>query len=161
MASTLDMLTRLLDHDVELVLVGGMAGVVHGSSLVTQDVDVCTRFDTANLQRILGVLCDLQPRHRLHPEQPALSMDAAELAKYQNLYLTTSLGALDLLTEITGLGDFEEVAKRTVKIDIEGRACRVLKIDALIESKRAIGRDKDLLAVRQLESIKKRSGEEA
>lgn len=40
MASTLDLLTRLSEHEVEFVIVGGVAGVLHGSSLVTRDLEV-------------------------------------------------------------------------------------------------------------------------
>lgn len=155
--STLDLLKRLLDRNVELVLIGGMAGVVHGSSLVTQDLDVCAPFDDANLQRLSDALAGLRPRHRLHPDRPALSTDVAELATFKHLYLTTRLGALDVLSVVTGLGSYEALGDRTIEIDVEGRACRVLDIDALIDSKRAIGRDKDLLAVRQLEDIRGRS----
>jgi hypothetical protein len=35
------LLKRLLDHNVDFVLAGGLACVVNGSPLVTQDVDIC------------------------------------------------------------------------------------------------------------------------
>ena len=38
MASTLDLLKNLSVHEVDFVVVGGVAGVLHGSRLVTQDV---------------------------------------------------------------------------------------------------------------------------
>ena len=44
MASTLDLLRRLVEHGVEFVLVGGMAAAAHGASIVTEDVDICIRF---------------------------------------------------------------------------------------------------------------------
>jgi hypothetical protein len=45
MASTLDLLERLNRYAVEYVLVGGVAAVVHGSQLVTGDVDICAPLD--------------------------------------------------------------------------------------------------------------------
>ncbi len=39
-----DLLQRLHDHDVEFVLVGGFAAVLHGSMQVTQDLDICCHF---------------------------------------------------------------------------------------------------------------------
>jgi hypothetical protein len=42
MASTLDLLKLLNKHQVQYVLVGGMACIFHGSLMVTQDVDVCS-----------------------------------------------------------------------------------------------------------------------
>jgi hypothetical protein len=41
-----NLLTRLIEHQVEFVLVGGFAATAHGSTLLTQDVDICTRFST-------------------------------------------------------------------------------------------------------------------
>lgn len=32
-----DLLKRLLNHKIDIVLIGGFAGVVHGSTQVTQD----------------------------------------------------------------------------------------------------------------------------
>jgi predicted nucleotidyltransferase len=52
MASTLDLLRRLVEHGVEFVLVGGMAAAAHGASIVTEDVDICIRFDLETLTRL-------------------------------------------------------------------------------------------------------------
>jgi hypothetical protein len=49
MASTLDLLKRLSDHGVKYVLVEGMACVVHGSQVVTQDVDICASLTPENM----------------------------------------------------------------------------------------------------------------
>jgi hypothetical protein len=35
------LLHRLAEYDVDFVVVGGFAAIVHGSTLVTQDIDVC------------------------------------------------------------------------------------------------------------------------
>ena len=35
------LLQRLADAGLEFVVVGGYAGVIHGSALITNDVDVC------------------------------------------------------------------------------------------------------------------------
>jgi hypothetical protein len=56
MGSTLDLLRRLVEQRVDFVLVGGMAATAHGSSVVTEDVDVCTRFQLENLERLLKAL---------------------------------------------------------------------------------------------------------
>jgi molybdopterin-guanine dinucleotide biosynthesis protein len=40
------LLSRLIDHHVDFVIVGGFAAVAHGSSLLTQDVDICCRLST-------------------------------------------------------------------------------------------------------------------
>ena len=61
MASTFELLRRLVREKVEFVLVGGMAAPAHGSVSVTEDVDVCVRFDAGTIGRLERALSDLQP----------------------------------------------------------------------------------------------------
>jgi molybdopterin-guanine dinucleotide biosynthesis protein len=35
------LIERLCDADIDFVIVGGFAGTLHGSTLVTRDLDVC------------------------------------------------------------------------------------------------------------------------
>ena len=62
------LLKRLSDCGVNFTLIGGMAAIAHGSSMVTKDVDVCSPMIEANLARILSALRDLHPRHRMRPD---------------------------------------------------------------------------------------------
>ena len=52
MVDFIQLLKRLSDYQVEYVLVGGLAAATYGSSLVTQDVDVCVNLELANLIRL-------------------------------------------------------------------------------------------------------------
>lgn len=54
-----DILHRLHAHEVEFVLVGGLAAVVHGVTLVARDVEICCRFSEENLMRIQRAVVDL------------------------------------------------------------------------------------------------------
>ncbi len=156
MASTLDILSRLIDRRVEFVVVGGLAGIVHGSSIVTEDVDVCAPLTEANLTRILDALEELEPRFRMSPDRPALPADPKRLAGFKNLNLLTTLGQLDILSEITGVGNYDEVRRQAVELDVSGMPCHVLGLDALIAAKQALGRPKDLRAAIELEAIRNR-----
>ena len=49
----------LAEADVEFVLVGGLAAVIHGSAHVTYDLDVCYGRSPANIERLL-VIPDLE-----------------------------------------------------------------------------------------------------
>ena len=82
--------------------------------------------------------------------------DAAVLAGYRNLCLECGLGDLDVLGEIAGVGGFEAVRARSVELELPGRRIRVLGLDALIDAKRALGREKDREALRELELIRAR-----
>jgi hypothetical protein len=66
-----NLLQRLSDAGIEFVVVGGVAAVLHGSSLVTRDLDVCAELSSQNLRKLRDALRDLHPVHRIGP--PRLS----------------------------------------------------------------------------------------
>jgi predicted nucleotidyltransferase len=148
-----NLLQRLSDAGIEFVVVGGVAAVLHGSSMVTRDLDVCAELSSQNLRKLRDALRDLHPVHRIGP--PRLSfLDVPEPgASLRNLYLQTDLGALDLLGSISGVGDFDQVRASAIELDLFGRKVQVIAIEQLIKSKEAVGRQKDLLAVAELRAI--------
>ncbi len=156
MGSTLDLLTLLIRHEVKFVVVGGLAGVLHGSSIVTQDIDVCAPLDESNLARILDALHSVSQRFRMTPEHRPVPGDIRALAGYKNLYLVTDLGQIDILSEITGVGDFLEVDRHAIPVDLGGCECRVLDLETLIRAKKALNLPKDRQAILELEAIRER-----
>jgi hypothetical protein len=58
----------------------------------------------------------------------------------KNLCLDTDLGQLDCLGAIQGVGDFEHVKEHSVEIHLAAGVCRILSLDALIQSKEAMRR---------------------
>lgn len=157
MASILDLLRRLVERQVDFVLVGGMAAAAHGSSIVTEDVDVCTSFEEENVARILAALEGLNPRMRMHPGRLPLPTDPAALRGLKNLYVVCDAGQIDFLGAITGVGTYPVVAARALALDLGGFSCAVMDLEQLIQSKRAMGRAKDLRSVVELELIRARS----
>ncbi|MBX7113817.1 MAG: hypothetical protein K1X64_05725 [Myxococcaceae bacterium] len=153
MASTLDLLRRLTNERVDYILVGGMAAVAHGSSVVTEDVDVLVRFDLETMTGVIRALAPVQPKQRMSPNKPPLGADASQFVGYKNLYLETQDGVLDLLGSIVGVGDFEATAVHSTRLDLGGFQCRVIGIDDLITCKRTLGRPKDLRVVLELERV--------
>ncbi|HTY64367.1 MAG TPA: nucleotidyltransferase [Acidobacteriota bacterium] len=156
MASTLDLLKRLNDHRAKYVLVGGMACVIHGSQIVTQDVDVCAPLTQENLPRLLAALAGIHARFRMTPDLHPLPDDPEKLEGFKNLYLVTNLGQLDVLSEITGVGEYSEVEQHTILVDLEDIQCRVLDLDTLITAKKAMNSPKDRQTVIELEAIRER-----
>lgn len=63
----------------------------------------------------------------------------------------------DCLSEVAGLGSFENVLRHSETRRIYNSEFRLLTLDALITAKEAAGREKDLAAVRQLRAIKERN----
>lgn len=129
--------------------------------MVTEDVDVCAPMTGQNVERILEAFAGLDPRFRMSPGRPPLPTDPAKLGGFKDLYIMTSLGQVDLLSEITGLGEYEAVAGQSTLIDVAGETFRVLAIEALIQSKLALGRPKDLHVAAELSAIRDRMRGEA
>jgi len=150
------LLSQLRERKVEFVIIGGFCGVMHGASLVTLDLDVCCRFDRDNLKRIEAAIKDFNPRHRLTASKLPLELTDELCDRLKNLYLTTDLGTLDCLSEVAGIGNYEQVLRRSVPKSMSYGEFRILELDALIEAKLAVGREKDLDAVKLLRAIKER-----
>jgi hypothetical protein len=90
------------------------------------------------------------------PSRPALVLDDLATAGFRNLYLETDLGQLDLLGELSAIGSYETVKERSEILELEFGRCRVLSLPALIETKLALGRPRDLAAAKELAAIKAR-----
>ena len=155
MGKFFDLIERLVNADVEFVIVGGFAGVVQGCTFVTQDIDICCEFTSANLLRLQKAIDDLNPVHRMTPNRQKLKLTEESPNQYKNLYLDTDIGQLDCISYVDGVGGFGEVKEASDLIEVENVELRVLNIDALIESKKAMNRPRDREAILQLEAIKK------
>jgi len=151
----LNLLVRLNKEGVMFVIIGGFAGVVHGCTLVTQDIDICCKFTPENLLLLQKAISDLNPVHRMTTGRVKLDLTKENCADYKNLYLDTDLGQLDCVSFVDGIGDFEKVAKFSRVIEFEKLKFRVLSIDALIETKKAMNRPRDAEAIIQLKAAKK------
>ncbi|MCX5644538.1 MAG: nucleotidyltransferase [Phycisphaerae bacterium] len=156
MADFENLLARLIEHQVEFVLVGGFAATAHGSTLLTVDVDICMRFSTDNLLGLQEAVAELHPVHRMTPRRLPLRLTPETCQDLKNLYLDTDFGQLDCLGMIQGVGDFERVKEQSVEVSLPGGICRILSLDALIRSKEAMGRPRDRESVLQLKAIRDR-----
>jgi hypothetical protein len=151
----MDLLAHLVKAEVKFVLIGGYACIVHGGTLTTEDIDICCEFTPDNLLRLQQALCDLNPVHRMTPKRIPLTLTAENSRNLKNLYLDTDLGQLDCISKVQGLGDFNKADEMSLMVEAEGISLKVLNRDALIQSKKAMGRPRDQEAVRQLEAIDK------
>ena len=141
-------------HDVRYVLIGGLAAITHGASLVTQDIDVCYDRDSANLERLADALREVHAD--LRGAEPGLPfrLDAKTLARGDSFTFTTDVGWLDILGTPTGVAGYEELARTADPYTLFGHRVLVASLDDLIRMKRAAGRPKDLLAVEELGALR-------
>jgi hypothetical protein len=143
----------LCDGGVEFVVIGGVSTTFHGSARVTYDLDICYSRAPENLSRITNALAPFQPRPRGFPAELPFIWDEKMLGNATVPTLQTDVGAIDLLGEVTGLGAFEDVEKHSVSVDAFERRFGTLDLPSLIQAKRAAGRDKDISALAELESL--------
>jgi len=148
------LLETLVGNDVRFIVVGGVAATVHGSARLTQDLDVVYARDETNLSRLVDALSPLQPYLRGAPEGLPFAFDVETLAAGLNFTLTTTLGDLDLLGEITGGGGYEKLAGDAIVVQLDEVDFLCLALQRLIDVKRAAGRPKDLETIAELEIIR-------
>jgi hypothetical protein len=150
------LLARLRQNGVQFVVIGGVCSVYYGVPIATFDLDVCTRFDEPNLRRIQAALSDLHPIHRLVANKLPLELTPELCLRLKNLYLQTDLGILDCLSEVAGVGGYEEVLRQSVTGELLSGKSQFLTMDALIAAKQAVGRDRDLETLKHLRAIKEK-----
>ena len=160
MSNLNELLQRLSDSGIDFVVVGGFAAMLHGSCMLTRDLDVCAVLTPENIEKLRDLFRELNPTHRMTPGRMSFLDNPSPGIALNNLYLQTDLGALDLLGSITGVGAFGRVREKAVEVRLFGRTVRVISADDLIIAKEALGRDKDLLVAKELRAIieKQREG---
>jgi hypothetical protein len=156
----LQVLETLHAHDVDFVLVGGLAAVAHGSSLVTADVDITPSRRVDNLERLATALRALGARLRVahDPDGVPFPVDAAFLAAQPlMLNLVTDAGDVDLTFVPAGFPDgYDQLFPTAVKVRlVDAAETFVAALDDIIESKQAAGRDKDLAALPYLLELRR------
>jgi hypothetical protein len=149
------LLKRLSQNGVDYVIIGGFACIAHGCTYVTQDIDICLDFNADNLLRLQKALADLHPVHRMTPNKLKLELTKENCKQYKNLYLDTDIGQLDCVSFVEGAGNFQQVKKKSILIEVKKLRIQVLNLDALIESKKTMNRQKDRQVILQLKTIKK------
>jgi len=132
--------------------------MILGSDLLTQDLDVCIRLGSANLNRLYDAIEDLHPRYRMAPGKPALTRETATAESIKNLYLLTDTGQIDCLGFILGLGDYDAVLGYSREITMNFGSVRLLDFEGLIKAKSAMNREKDQLTINKLKAIRDKLG---
>jgi len=148
------LLNALASSRVSFVIIGGVAATVHGSARLTSDLDIVYERSRENLAKLVEALTPLEPYLRGAPAGLPFRFDVETLRRGLNFTLTTTAGPLDLLGELSGVGDYRAVYDVSDDVSLFGASHRCINLDALIISKRAAGRAKDFEAVAELELIR-------
>lgn len=148
------MLRGLLEAEVQFVAVGGVAAIMHGSPLHTNDLDVCYEGSTANLERLVGVLRGWNAYLRgATPGLPWI-LDVRAVRTNPILTLIGSEGLIDVMDRLDGVGDYVAARAASIEAVWDELTFRVLNLDALIAAKRSAGRVKDKPSIIILEALR-------
>ena len=138
---------------VEFILIGGLAANLRGSARVTLDVDVVYARSRENIQRLVEALRPHAPYLRGAPPGLPFSWDEQTVRMGLNFTLATALGDIDLLGEVAGGGNYQQLLPHTSELEAFGVKLRCVTLEGLIRLKRAAGRPKDWEALAELEAL--------
>lgn len=146
---------RLAEPQVDFVVIGAVALILRGSARVTTDLDICYDRRPENLRTLSEALRPFEPALRGAPAGLPFHLDPETLKSGLNFTLATTIGDVDLLGEVTGLGMYDVVVRLSSSLPIYGRDINVLTLDGLERAKRAAGRMKDLMDLAEILEIRK------
>jgi predicted nucleotidyltransferase len=151
-----ELLQRLVDSGVQFIVIGGLAAQAHGSTSVTQDLDIVYSRDRENLERIADVLREVTAIRRGLPADapPMPPLDASTLRATSLLTLQTRFGPLDLLANPDPGFDYETLLEHAERARIAGVTVLFAGLDDLIAMKRAAGRPKDRVELEILGALR-------
>src|SRR5260370_5239 len=152
-ANFAELLPLLVRHNVKFIVVGGGAAIAHGLARLTYDVDVVYSRDPENIHELVGALQHHHPYLRGAPPGLPFRWDEQTIKAGLNFTLTTNLGDLDLLGEVTGGGPYGDLLPFSEELEAFGVQCRFVTLERLIQLKRAAGRPKDLEVLAELQAL--------
>jgi predicted nucleotidyltransferase len=151
-------LTVLAKHGVEYILVGGAAVVAHGSTLMTQDLDIVYRVERDNIIRLLAAFEELDAYVFNDPRK--LRFNFEHLNNDGHHLTETRAGRIDALGSIGVRSSlrYEHLNVDAIDLDVFGVTVRCISLERLLDVKRELGRPRDKAAVLELEALAKLRG---
>ena len=135
----------LAEHEVDYVLIGGLAAVVRGSPAMTNDADIVPAKNERNIERLSAALVNLRARLRIESEPDGLAFEPhpALIASMAMLNTTTRCGDLDITFTPAGLDDYGALRAASTAYELTGQVVAVASLDDIIRSKELADRPKD------------------
>lgn len=121
-----DLIEVLARHEVDYVVIGGVATQVHGHRRTTMDLDLTPDPDPENLGRLGAALAELEAPGQIH-----------------------------ILKEPKGARAFGELREAALVVELDGIEVAVASLDDLIRMKRAAGRPADLDDIAALTEVER------
>lgn len=146
-------IAALVAAGIRFVVIGGVAATVQGSARLTNDIDICYDTSPDNIARLVELLNKWKAYPRGVERGLPFVLDARAFRTTPIMTLTTEVGDIDVLDRVPGVGDYQAVLKASEIVEIGDVEFRSLTLEALIASKRAVRRPKDLEQLIELEAL--------
>lgn len=145
---------------VEYVIIGALCLAAHGVVRGTKDIDIVPEPSRENLERLAGVLAELEAEFAglgdFRPEEFPAQPDTDGLAAGGNFVLHTRLGRLDVLQDVAGVTSYAELRARAIPYVMPGTSSPALYagLADLIRMKSAAGRARDEMDIADLRAAR-------
>jgi hypothetical protein len=154
----LEVLTR---HELQFVIVGGVAERILGSPRVTDDFDICPATTDANLDRLATVLNEVEARFRTEGLEdegfpPPEAWSAGSFGAFTSLALITHYGFLDVWFRPDGTRGYDDLIRNAIDAEVGSIAVKVAHLDDILRNKQAIGGPKYLSHLPLLRDLQRR-----
>lgn len=153
----LNLFKALKTHNIDYLLIGGLAMNLHGVPRMTMDVDLVIALDAGNIAKLASCAKELG----LYPNVPVSLEDLADANKRDALLAEKNLIALSLISNTPATPtvdivihhplDFKKAFSKAVQRDISGTPVMLACIEDMIALKKAAGRAQDLSDITHLE----------
>lgn len=158
------LIATLERHQVEYLLIGGVAAIGYGATRLTEDTDCVVRRSTENLTRLAAALVELRARLRVAgmTDEEAGSLpvriDSTTLGRAGMTTWMTDAGPFDILAGLEArdgrLKQYDELLERSTRLQGDGFVIRAASLDDIIEAKERANRDKDREGLPELRAIR-------
>ncbi|MGI9223523.1 MAG: hypothetical protein ACR2QX_03530 [Woeseiaceae bacterium] len=152
-----EILELLKQHEVEYIVVGGVAAVIQGAPVTTFDIDTLVRINEENATRLLLVLKELDARFREH--QSTKRPTKEDIMAGGHMLLMTRAGPMDVLGFIGENERYEDLIHESSDVSMTLGKFRVLNLEELVRQKKATNRPKDQAVLTLLEELLRRRTE--
>jgi hypothetical protein len=144
----LALIAALNRHQVDYVLVGGMAALVYGATRPTEDLDIVARDTDDNMERMARALNEVNARSDVADHASLFDLRA------MNTRWSTDAGTVDVLVSAAGPAtstiNWRTLEPTAQTIAHSGYLLHIVSLEDLLEMKLSVGRPRDIAVAEQL-----------
>jgi predicted nucleotidyltransferase len=141
-----DFIQALNKHDVQYILVGGYAVILHGYRRVTGDMDIWVNRTKENYLKLTRAFNDFALPVFDMTEQRFLDANEVDVFSYGRPPVS-----IDIITKLKGV-EFDGAFSKAQTFNEDGLMIRFIHLNDLIQAKKAAGRHKDMDDIEKLTS---------